>query len=277
MTRLSGFGDDGARGTGDALPLALRIADAVESLAHLWATAGQGASLRLSLHQLKALRILESGPGLNLTALAEGMEIGLPTASRLCDRLEAAGLVERALHPHRRREVQLHLTGHGRQVLHEVASNRSHALAAVLAAMHPAEREALGRGMRAFLTAHKSTSDGGGPPAAGPDGAGRSGNGPGYADGVGSAEGGPPGVGHADGKPVGPSRVGPAGSGSDGSGPDGAGPGGGSGSGGFGPDGAGPGGLGSGGVGPDGAGLRGVDGDGCGSRGVGPDTDGSWS
>ncbi|MFJ7041920.1 MarR family winged helix-turn-helix transcriptional regulator [Streptomyces sp. NPDC101112] len=178
MTRLSGFGDDGARGAGDALPLALRIADAVDSLAHLWATAGQGAGLRLSPHQLRALRILESGPGLNLTALAEGMEIGLPTASRLCDRLEAAGLVERGLHPHRRREVQLNLTGHGRQVLEEVASNRSRALATVLAAMPPTEREALGRGMRAFLTAREDTAGNGGPSGTDSDGAGRKGRGP---------------------------------------------------------------------------------------------------
>lgn len=248
MTRLSGFGDDGARGAGDALPLALRLADAVDSLAHLWATAGQGASLRLSPHQLRALRILESGPGLNLTALAEGMEIGLPTASRLCDRLEAAGLVERGLHPRRRREVQLNLTGHGRQVLEEVASNRSRALAAVLAAMHPTEREALGRGMRAFLTARESTAGNGGPTGADSDRTGR--------EGVGGQEG------------VGPGEGGLEGVDAEGLGPGGGGPGV------VGPDGVGPGKGGPGAGGPDGVGPGGVDGHGCGSHGVGPDTDG---
>ncbi|MEU0004240.1 MarR family transcriptional regulator [Streptomyces sp. NPDC006314] len=161
MTRLSGFGDDPAGGPGDdLLSLALEITDAVDGLANLWSVAAQGASLRLSPHQLRALRILESEPGLNLTALAEGMEIGLPTASRLCDRLEAAGLLERELHPHKRREVQLNLTGHGRQVLGDVASRRSRALAVVLAAMEPAEREALSRGMRAFLSAQDGTGRG---------------------------------------------------------------------------------------------------------------------
>jgi DNA-binding MarR family transcriptional regulator len=81
------------------------------------------------------------------------MDIGPPTASRLCDRLEAAGLLERLLHPHRRREVQLVLTGRGRQVLNEVAARRSQALAAVLAAMEPGERAALSGGLRAFLSA----------------------------------------------------------------------------------------------------------------------------
>ncbi|MFF5970750.1 MarR family winged helix-turn-helix transcriptional regulator [Streptomyces sp. NPDC012769] len=155
MTRLSGSGDDDqAGGTGvDPQSLALAIADAVDSLADLWTVAAQGANLRLSPHQLRALRLLESEPGLNLTALAEGMEIGLPTASRLCDRLEAAGLLERGLHPHKRREVRLNLTGQGRLVLDEVASRRSDALSAVLAAMGAAEREALLHGMRGFLAA----------------------------------------------------------------------------------------------------------------------------
>jgi DNA-binding MarR family transcriptional regulator len=162
VTRLGGFGDDQAGGAGDdPLSLALEIADAVDGLTELWSVAAQGASLRLSPHQLRALRILESAPGLNLTALAESMETGLPTASRLCDRLEAAGLLERALHPHNRREVRLSLTGHGRQVLGEVAARRSQALAAVLAAMDAAERAALSRGLRGFLAA----LDGGAPGA----------------------------------------------------------------------------------------------------------------
>ncbi|MFI0508598.1 DNA-binding MarR family transcriptional regulator [Streptomyces canus] len=154
MTRLSGSGDDQPSGPGDdPLSVALEVADAVDGLANLWTVAAQGASLRLSPHQLRALRILESEPGLNLTTLAESMEIGPPTASRLCDRLEAAGLLERLLHPHRRREVQLVLTARGRQVLGEVAERRSRALAAVLAAMEPGARAALSGGLRAFLSA----------------------------------------------------------------------------------------------------------------------------
>ncbi|MFF8865224.1 MarR family winged helix-turn-helix transcriptional regulator [Streptomyces sp. NPDC015139] len=165
MTGLSGSGDGRASGPDDdSVSLASTIAEAVDRLADLWSVAAQGASLRLSPHQLRALRILEAEPGQNLTALAVGMDIGLPTASRLCDRLEAAGLLERVLHPQRRREVQLHLTGHGRQVLHEVASRRSRALAAVLAAMETTERDALRRGLQSFLAAQDGDSpEGGGP------------------------------------------------------------------------------------------------------------------
>lgn len=162
VTGLSGSGNDRAsRPDDDLLSLASTIAEAVEGLAHLWSVAAQGASLQLSPHQLRALRILEAEPGLNLTGLAVGMDIGLPTASRLCDRLEAAGLLERVLHPHKRREVQLHLTGQGRQVLGEVAARRSQALARVLAAMESAEREALRRGLQGFRAAQDDGPRGG--------------------------------------------------------------------------------------------------------------------
>ncbi|MEU5595244.1 MarR family transcriptional regulator [Streptomyces sp. NPDC020298] len=153
MTHPGGPGEERAKGPGDGPEaIALEISDAVENLTTLWSLAAQDAALRLSLHQLRALRALEAAPGVNLTALAQRLDIGMPTASRLCDRLEAAGLLERELHPRRRREVRLSLTAHGRHALRDVAARREQALAAALAAMHPAERTALRRGLKAFLT-----------------------------------------------------------------------------------------------------------------------------
>lgn len=57
------------------------------------------------------------------------------------------------LHPQKRREVRLSLTGYGRQVLGEVSARRSQALASVLATMNTAERSALSRGLRGFQAA----------------------------------------------------------------------------------------------------------------------------
>ncbi|MER7408194.1 MarR family winged helix-turn-helix transcriptional regulator [Streptomyces sp. NPDC000070] len=159
MTDLGGPGDPRARRPGDGPEaVAAQIADAVESLTALWSVAAQDASLRLSLHQLRALRALEAAPGLNLTALADRLDIGLPTASRLCDRLAAAGLLERAPHPDTRREVQLWLTTHGQHVLGDVAGRRAQALTRALAAMEPGERAALSRGLRGFLAARDAES-----------------------------------------------------------------------------------------------------------------------
>ncbi|MER7921408.1 MULTISPECIES: MarR family transcriptional regulator [unclassified Streptomyces] len=169
MTRLDDSGGDRVEGPDvRANAVALEIADAVESLTNLWSLAAQEAALRLSLHQLRALRALDAAPGLNLTALAERLDIGLPTASRLCDRLEAAGLLDRALHPEKRREVRLRLTVPGRRVLDDVAERRTQALTIALTAMEPTERAALSRGMKALLVALSSTpSSPGGSPDAG--------------------------------------------------------------------------------------------------------------
>ncbi|MBL1104318.1 winged helix-turn-helix transcriptional regulator [Streptomyces sp. 5-8] len=167
MTRLGGPGGDRTSEGEGAEAAALAIADALESLTTLWSLAAQEATLRLSLHQLRALRALEGAPGLNLTALAERLDIGLPTASRLCDRLEAAGLLERVLHPHKRREVQLNLTAQARRVLDDVARRRTRALAAVLEHMGPADRAALSRGLEAFRAALDERPPG--PAAAGRD------------------------------------------------------------------------------------------------------------
>ncbi|MGA5361104.1 MarR family winged helix-turn-helix transcriptional regulator [Streptomyces purpurascens] len=154
MTDLGAPGDPCARGPDDGpKAVASQVADAVDRLTALWSVAAQEASLRLSPHQLRALRTVEAAAGLNVTALADELDIGLPTASRLCDRLAAAGLLERAPHPGTRREVQLWLTPHGRHVLSDVAGRRTEALATALAAMEPAERVALSRGLLGFLAA----------------------------------------------------------------------------------------------------------------------------
>ncbi len=154
VTDLGGPGDHRARRPDDGPEVvAAQIAAAVESLTDLWSVAAQEASLRLSPHQLRALRIVQAAPGLNLTTLADRLDIGLPTASRLCDRLAAAGLLERVPHPDTRREVRLLLTPHARHVLGDVADRRTAALATALAAMEPTERAALSRGLRGFLAA----------------------------------------------------------------------------------------------------------------------------
>ncbi|MCG7210177.1 MarR family winged helix-turn-helix transcriptional regulator [Streptomyces arenae] len=151
---LPGGPDGRAEGSGDDPSVgAHEIAGAVEHLVSLWSVAAQEAPVRLSLHQLRALWALETAPETNLTGLADRLDIGLPTASRLCDRLEAAGMLERTPHPRNRRELQLTLTPHGRRVLDDVARRRNLALTEVLAAMAPAERSALVRGMRAFTSA----------------------------------------------------------------------------------------------------------------------------
>ena len=146
MTGLSDSGDGRAGGPRDGpMSLALAIADAVEGLTNLWSAAAQGAGLGLSPQQLRALRTLEAEPGLNLTALAVGLDMGLPTASRLCDRLEAAGHIHRDRHPTDRRKVVVTASKRSAEAAHRRVLPLIDGVGDVVASMTAEERLTVGR------------------------------------------------------------------------------------------------------------------------------------
>jgi DNA-binding MarR family transcriptional regulator len=72
---------------------------------------------RLSVVQLRALTVLRGLGAGNLGQLASGMGVTVSTASRLVDRLVAAGLADRRPSPRSRREVALVVTGPGVELL----------------------------------------------------------------------------------------------------------------------------------------------------------------
>ena len=74
--------------------------------------------------QLRALRAIERCEGINLRALAETLGTRPPATSRLCDRMEADGLIQRTPSTNSRREVELWLSPRARRVLAEVRSAR---------------------------------------------------------------------------------------------------------------------------------------------------------
>jgi DNA-binding MarR family transcriptional regulator len=110
--------------------------------------------------QLRALLVIDEHGATNLRTLCEALGSAPPSVSRLCDRMEAAGLIERALSEASRREVQLRLSTHGRNVLARLRENRARELAAVLSTMAPADVRALARGLRAFEHAATRRADG---------------------------------------------------------------------------------------------------------------------
>ncbi|MEI5522239.1 MarR family transcriptional regulator [Streptomyces brasiliscabiei] len=127
-----------------------QVLDAVENLVPLWFSAVEDVVPRLSPRQILALRAIRRRPELNLTALAEQLGVGLPTASRLCDRLEAAGLLQRCVHLDDRREVRLLVTERGHGFLVEVTERLSARLGDVLAALPAAERTRIEQVLRAL-------------------------------------------------------------------------------------------------------------------------------
>ncbi|MFM9552448.1 MULTISPECIES: MarR family winged helix-turn-helix transcriptional regulator [Streptomyces] len=117
-----------------------QVLDAVENLVPLWFSAVEEVTPRLSPRQILALRAVRGVPELNLTGLAERLGVGLPTASRLCDRLEAAELLQRWARLDDRREVRLVVTERGHHYLADVTERLSARLGDALAALSPAER-----------------------------------------------------------------------------------------------------------------------------------------
>ena len=72
---------------------------------------------------------------------------------RLCDRLVAAGLLDRRVSEQNRREVVLTLRAEGQRLLEAVEHDRRDALAGVLDGMRPGGRKALLAGLEAFAEA----------------------------------------------------------------------------------------------------------------------------
>jgi DNA-binding MarR family transcriptional regulator len=120
----------------------------LEALLVVWARAQEGLGTRVSPSQLRALLVVERRGEINVNGLAEELGAVASSASRLCDRLEAAGLLRRVSSPHNRREVLVGLTVDGRRLLAELAQRRQRDLAEVLAGMSPAGRASLLTGLR---------------------------------------------------------------------------------------------------------------------------------
>lgn len=125
----------------------------------LWGRGQEAApSGPLSPSQMRALFAIEQYEGANLRTLGDALGSRPSSVSRLCDRLEAVGLVERQPSTSSRREVELWLTRHGRTVLAEFRDFRVREVKAVLARMSPAQLSALGEGLTAFRNAASAGS-----------------------------------------------------------------------------------------------------------------------
>ena len=81
------------------------------------------AAQGVTLPQFRMLVVL-SEASTNLSALAGALDVAPSTAMRMVDRLEAAGLVERSVHPDNRRETHLTLTPAARRTVRTVTARR---------------------------------------------------------------------------------------------------------------------------------------------------------
>ncbi len=135
---------------------AAAIDDAAKALLLAWDVAREQVTPRMSSVQLNALLAVERSEGLNLGGLAAELGMLLSSASRLCDRLVASGMVERVPGRADRREIALYLTPASRTLLGELRRIRRRALTGVLERMSSGGRAALLRGLTEFAAADES-------------------------------------------------------------------------------------------------------------------------
>jgi DNA-binding MarR family transcriptional regulator len=107
----------------------------------------------VSVPQLRAMMILSTRGPMHLTALAEAMGVHPSNATRACDRLVAAGLLDRRDNPADRRHLLLQLTTAGHALIDGVIDRRRVAIEKILSRMPTEHRRQLGQSLNQFAAA----------------------------------------------------------------------------------------------------------------------------
>ncbi|WCD84063.1 Transcriptional regulator SlyA [Streptomyces xanthophaeus] len=130
------------------------MSDLIELLEVVWERGRDTVSAPpVSSAQARVLFLLEDNEGINLRTLGQLIGAAAPSVTRLCDRLEAVGFVERHVSPEDRRASQVALTSAGRTYLEQLRERRKEALTEAMAAMPAASRAALALGLADFRAA----------------------------------------------------------------------------------------------------------------------------
>jgi DNA-binding MarR family transcriptional regulator len=137
------------------------VAAAVESAVESLVSVLEAQATAVPPAQLRVLTIVATNQHTNMSRLAEALEVVPSSASRLCDRLEANGLLRRLPDPRDRREVRLLVTPTAQRLLDELHERRRTALAEVLERMPEAARQELVRSLAAFAEAAARDGAGG--------------------------------------------------------------------------------------------------------------------
>jgi DNA-binding MarR family transcriptional regulator len=110
-----------------------------------------GAFDAVTVPQLRVLVLVATHGPMNLKGLAENLGVNASNASRTCEKLVSAGLLERLRHPQvDRRNVTLSLTAGGETLLGSLVEARRAILGAIVAQMSAPDRVLLIDALRAL-------------------------------------------------------------------------------------------------------------------------------
>jgi DNA-binding MarR family transcriptional regulator len=141
------------RGSSDAVLVASRalVGVAARSLA--------GTEDTVTLVQYRALVLLAARGEMNVGGLAEALDVHQSTATRLCDRLVARGLVDRVHSPRNRRSVVLSLTREGKALIRSVTARRRAELDRIVDRLTAKQRAAVNDAFMLFADAAGEVPD----------------------------------------------------------------------------------------------------------------------
>jgi DNA-binding MarR family transcriptional regulator len=113
---------------------------------------------QVTLPQFRALVVLATGDR-NLGELAEALDVHPSSATRLCTRLEAKGLISREPASRSRRELLVRLTDEGRSVVDTVTKRRRHEITRIVSRIPSRDRRVLVHALGVFAEAAGETSE----------------------------------------------------------------------------------------------------------------------
>ncbi|MGW9440133.1 MarR family transcriptional regulator [Streptomyces sp. NPDC055607] len=126
--------------------------EVLELLEVLWSQGETVSTAPLSSSQVRVLYVLEREGVVNLRTLAEKLDSMPSSVSRMCDRLQAVGFIDRGHNPSDRRELELRLSRRGAGYLSAFRARREQVLRELLGKMTPTEQTMLVRGLSGIRT-----------------------------------------------------------------------------------------------------------------------------
>jgi DNA-binding MarR family transcriptional regulator len=111
------------------------------------------AEEEVTLPQYRALVVLTMRGPQRMTELADALEVGQSTVTRMCDRLDRKGLIERERPEENRRVVIVTVAPAGRQLVDVVMRRRRSLIRSILRKMTPVAQRDLVAALAAFTQA----------------------------------------------------------------------------------------------------------------------------
>ena len=119
-------------------------------LLEIWHSAMAELIREVSPDQLRVLLIVDSAGSVSLGRLASALGISAPAASRICDRMVAAGLLRRGARGSD--VIMIAMTASGRRLVVRIEEQRRAVLDHVIESLSPDGRESLTRALNELAT-----------------------------------------------------------------------------------------------------------------------------